>query len=61
MPSPLGGEHDVAEQRDLGMAPSRTVDRADDRHFDIEEVHQEVPAFPMNAVDPLDRRTRREG
>jgi hypothetical protein len=57
----LGREHDVAQQRDLGVAPRRAVDRADHRDLDVQEVHQEMPALPVNAIDPLDRRARREG
>src|SRR5271165_996187 len=43
------------------MAPGGTVDCADHRHLDVQEVHQQVAAFPMDPVDPLDRRARREG
>src|ERR1700738_3178478 len=42
------------------MAPGRAVDRADDRHLDVQQIHQQMPAFPMDAIDPLDRRTGRE-
>src|SRR5437763_11814790 len=43
------------------MAPGRAVDRADQRHLDFEEAHQEVPAFPMDAVDPVPAGPGREG
>src|SRR5215469_2620977 len=43
------------------MTPGGTIDRADHWHLDVQEVHQQVPAFPMDAVDPLDRRAGREG
>ena len=57
----VGGEHDVAQQRDLGMAPGRAVDRADHRHLDFEQPHQQMPAFPMDPVDAVRRRAGREG
>ena len=56
----LGGQDDVAQQGNLGMTPRGAVDRADDRDLDVQQVHQEVPALPVDAVDPLDRRARRE-
>ena len=53
-------EHDVAQQRDLGMAPGRAVDRADHRHLDFEQPHQQMPALPMDAVDAVGRRAGRK-
>src|SRR5262249_15995252 len=44
----IGGQHDVAEKGDLGMAPGRTVDGADDRHLNVEQLHQEVATLPLN-------------
>src|ERR1043166_4503256 len=43
------------------MAPGRTVDRADHRHLDFEEPHQEVATLPMDAVDALPAGPGREG
>src|SRR5439155_18099914 len=57
----IRGEDDVAQERDFGMAPSRAVDRANDRHLDVQQIHQQMPALPMDAFDPLDRRTGRKG
>jgi hypothetical protein len=42
------------------MAPRRAVDRADHRHLDFEEPHQQVPTLPVDAVDALGGRTDRE-
>src|SRR5262245_38476080 len=43
------------------MAPGGPVDRADNRSLNVEQVHQQMPTFPMDAVDPLDRRAGWEG
>src|SRR5215472_2214807 len=53
--------NDIAQQRDFRMTPSGTIDRADHWYLDVQQVHQQVPAFPMDAVDPLDCRAGREG
>src|SRR5713101_7971615 len=52
----LGRQDDVAQQGDLRVAPRRTVDRADHRYLDVQQVHQEMTSLPMDAIDPLDRR-----
>src|SRR5262245_46008357 len=35
----IRGQHDVAEKGDLGMAPGWTVDGADDRYLNFEQLH----------------------
>src|SRR5262249_39711102 len=57
----IGGQHNVAEKGDLGMTPGWPIDCADDRYFDVKELHQQMATLPLNAVNPLDRRTDREG
>ena len=41
----LGGQHDVAHERHLGVHVARAVDRADHRHVDVEHVEDEMRAY----------------
>jgi hypothetical protein len=38
----LGGDHDVREQRELGMDERRPIDGADPRHLDVEQVVEQA-------------------
>ena len=56
----IGGEHDVAQERDLRVPPGRAVDGADHRHLDVEQAHQQMLALPVDAI-PLGRRAPHAG
>jgi hypothetical protein len=46
----VGGQHDVAHHRDLGVDCRRTVDRADDRDVDLGKACRHPPALPPQLV-----------
>ena len=48
-----GGQHDVGEQDIFGVQPRRAVDRGDQRHFDVEDVHEDLSALAINLVVAL--------
>src|SRR5271154_164255 len=50
-----GGQHDVGEQDILGGQPRRAVHRGNERHFDIEDIHEDLFALAINLVVALRR------
>src|SRR5256885_11680230 len=43
-------QYDVGEQDVLGMQPDRAIHRSDQRHLDVEEVHQDLFALSIDLV-----------
>ena len=46
-------EHDIGEQNVLGVKPHRAVYRRDQRHLDVEDVHEHFFAFAIDLVITL--------
>src|SRR5439155_18446859 len=48
-----GRQHDVGEQDIFGVQPHRTVHRGDQRHLDVEDVHEDFFALAVDLVVAL--------
>src|SRR5258708_30712622 len=41
-------QHDISEQDIFGVQPRRAVDRCDQWHFDVEDVHEDLSTLSVN-------------
>ena len=48
-----GGQHDVGEEDIFGVQSHRAVDRSNQRHFDVQDVHEDLFALAINLVVAL--------